>query len=126
MSDVEFRNWDTAKFKRQLLDIVERNCEPTGTFLQRSSRARLYAITEPAWGHEYRRLVARLINFEIERRPNEIVLNFGVQKTRDSRYHGLYIELGSREAPAHPFLRPAVFGNQKRIARILTAGIGEP
>ena len=129
------KNWNPDKVKRDILNIVEQNAEPTGIYLQKSARARLYAVQDPAWGAGYRRkILARLITHEIERRPNEVVLRLGMLSNpalagyvtvSGSRHMGFYIEMGSRKFPPHPYLRPTVFGNKQKIAKMLTAGLGK-
>lgn len=130
------KNWNTKKLKKRILDRLEQNAEVTGIFLQNSARARLYAVQYPEWGQRYRRKVlARMIVHEIERRPNEVVLTLGVLTNPllvgytkipgDARYFGFYIEVGSRKFPAHPYLRPAIFNNGRKVVTMMTDGIGE-
>lgn len=129
------KNWNTKKLKTHILDQLERNAEVTGYFLQRSARARLYAIQDPQWGQGYRRrILANLIVHEIERKNNGIVLTLGVlaspmlagyKSLNDSRHFGFYIEMGSRRYAAQPYLRPTVFGNPKKITDMMTEGIGK-
>lgn len=130
------KGWNPKAFKQHILNRLEQNAEVTGIFLQNNARARLYAIREPEWGQAYRRkILARMIVHEIERRPNEVVLTLGaltnpglVGYTKipgDARYFGFYIEMGSRRFPAHPYLRPAVFNNGRQVAAMMTDGIGK-
>jgi hypothetical protein len=120
MSDVEFRNWDTDKLKAALKAKLLTNGEAVGAYVERDARRRLFAITEPEWGQGYRRhVVGRLLTHSVEEEPNGVVIKVGVEASPDSRHHGYYIETGSREAPAHPFLRPAVFENRRVIVGLL-------
>ncbi|NUM48734.1 MAG: hypothetical protein HUU38_28845 [Anaerolineales bacterium] len=113
--------FNTIEFKRDVLDTIVSNASLAGEFLKRSARGHLYNVQEPEWGKNYRnKLVARLIDYEIERTPREVVLRIGVKRSSSGSHHGYYIELGSRTAPAHPFLRPAVFGNGKKIVGLLS------
>jgi hypothetical protein len=45
----------------------------------------------------------------------------GVSKSgTGGRHHGFFIEFGSSTAAAHPWLRPAVFENAKKIVSLLS------
>jgi len=91
-----------------------------GKFVETEARRRLHAIAEPEWGERYRRLiVGRLLTFVVEREARAVVITVGVRRGEKGRYHGFYIETGTRRQPAHPFLRPAVFDNAKEIVGLL-------
>jgi len=115
------KNWNPKKFKDELLNDLEKNGEIVGKLVETEARRRLVAITDPPWGAGYRQeIVARLLRFEVERKSNEVVITVGVASTSKSKHHGLYIELGSKTAPAQPFLRPAVFENGRKIVALLS------
>lgn len=118
-------NWSPQKVRAEVIDNLMANGEIAGEFIESEARRRLLAIREPEWGAGYReKLVARLLTNQIERGNNEVVITVGVTESKSrrgeaSRKHGLYIELGSKTAPAQPFLRPAVFENGAKIVALL-------
>lgn len=114
------RDWNPDAVKKAALDQVEANAGTAGSFVEAEARKRLQAIKEPEWGAGYRRnIVASLLMHQVKRRPNEVITSVGVAKSKESRYHGFYIELGSSTAPAQPYLRPAVFENGRKIVGLL-------
>lgn len=125
MSDVNITKWQPEEVKAMVTATLLENGEIAGKFVETDARKRLMAITDPEWGKKYRQqLVARLLTNIVERGLNEVIIRVGVRESKSrtgvaSRKHGFYIELGSATAPAHPFLRPAVFENGKKIVRLL-------
>lgn len=114
------KSWTPEKVKKEVVDNLVANGEIVGEFVETDARRRLMEITDPEWGAGYRqKLVARLLMNVVERKANEVVTSVGVAQTKDSKHHGFYIELGSATAPAHPFLRPAVFENAAKIVALL-------
>ena len=113
--------WKPEVPKKQLIaDLVE-NGEIVGKFVETEARRRLLAISDPKWGEAYRsKLVARLLTYEVETSPKAVTINVGVRTSSSGSHHGFYIEMGSRTAPAHPFLRPAVFQNAAKIVALLS------
>jgi hypothetical protein len=90
------------------------------------------AITVPEWGAAYRRqVVSRLLTYTVETEPKAVVIRVGVARGPKGAQHGLWIELGTATIPphgdkpgrpgypAHPFIRPAVFENQRQILMLL-------
>jgi hypothetical protein len=113
--------WEPAKFKAQLINELAANGEIVGKFVEEEARRRLLDIQEPDWGAGYRQeVVARLLTNTVEKEANAVVINVGVAVGPSGQHHGLYIELGSSTAPAHPFLRPAVFENGAQIVALLS------
>lgn len=118
-SDVVIK-WDEAAFKAAVLSKLVSNGEIVGEFVETDARRRLLAISDPAWGAKYRRkVVARLLDNFVEEEKNGVNIFVGVRPSSSGSHHGFYIELGSATAPAHPFLRPAVFSNGKKIVSLL-------
>lgn len=112
--------WTPDKFKEQLLTDLVANAEIVGKFVETDARRRLEAIEDPDWGAAYRReIVGRLLRYQVERENRAVVIYVGVAPGADGRHHGFYIEVGSRTAPAQPYLRPAVFENATRIVALL-------
>lgn len=112
--------WTPQKWKAELVKQLEANGEIVGKFVETDARRRLVAIDDPDWGAGYRQqVVARLLTNVVEKKGNEVVVTVGVAEGSGGRHHGFYIELGSSTAPAHPFLRPAVFENGGQIVALL-------
>ena len=114
-------NLDIRAFKQALLNELAANGEIVGEFVEAEARRRLLDIKDPAWGQGYReQIVSRLLTNQVETKSNEVVITVGVAKGKGGSHHGYYIELGSKTAAAHPFLRPAVFDNGKKIVQLLS------
>lgn len=116
--------WYADRFKNQLINGIVANGEIVGKFVETDARRRLMAIEQPdfgSFGKPYRQnVVARLLTSEVVVGDDEVVIYVGVAKSSSSDKHGLYIELGTRQDPAHPFLRPAVFENASKIVALLS------
>jgi len=114
--------WKPEALKKSLIAELAANAEIVGKYVETEARRRLLAVTDPKWGEAYRsQLVARLLTYEVITSPKEVTINVGVRTSSSGRWHGFYIEMGSRTAPAHPFLRPAVFQNAARIVALLSS-----
>lgn len=111
--------WDASGFKAKLTGELMANAEIVGEFVESEARKRLLGIQDPDWGAAYRGYVARLMDNEVVREGNGITIRVGVGRGRSGSHHGLYIELGSRTAAAHPFLRPSVIENAAKIVALL-------
>lgn len=123
MSDDVTLKWMPEKLIQMVLDQAEQSAAVVGKFVETEARQRLLSIREPLWGEKYRRqVVSGLLTFEVERGEREVVVNVGVGTSARGRHHGYYIELGSDEYPAQPFLRPAVFQNAGRIVKTFGGG----
>lgn len=113
--------WKAEDVRKAVVAELAENGEIVGKFVETEARRRLLAITDPKWGEKYRtQLVARLLTYEVEVLAKEVVINVGVRATSKESHHGFYIELGSKTAPAHPFLRPAIFQNAAKIVALLS------
>lgn len=120
MSDKPTLTWNAEAFKSEVKRSLVANGEIVGEFVESDARRRLLAIGDPSWGKGYReQVVARLLMNLVEAKRNEIVITVGVARSSSGSHHGFYIELGSATAPAHPFLRPAVFDNGRAIIALL-------
>jgi len=117
--------WNDKQFKQAVIDTLVGNAEIAGKFVESDARRRLLAVQDPDWGAGHRKYVSRLITHTVERERNAVVIRVGLppgKKTKSggtTRHLGFYIEMGSRTAPAHPFLRPAVFENAAKIVKLL-------
>lgn len=118
MSDGELK-WRPQEFKNEVARNLLANAELVGKFVETEARRRLLAITDPDWGEVYRGYVARLIGNEVETDSKGVTIRVGVRPGKSGSHHGLYIELGSKTAAAHPFLRPAVYENAGKIISLL-------
>jgi hypothetical protein len=127
-----FKTWTPERVRGMALGQLVANGEIVGKFVETDARRRLVSIAVPEWGAQYRRqVVARLLTFTVDREPGAVVIRVGVAKGPKGTQHGLWIELGTATIPprgskpgrpgypAHPFLRPAVFENQRQILALL-------
>lgn len=123
-------NWRPEAFKAALVAQLVSNAEIVGEFVETEARRRLLAIPDInvfdpvkhrqyVGGAAYRQYVASLLANTITSDAQSVVIRVGVSVGRGGTKHGLYIETGSRLAPAHPFLRPAVFDNAQKIVLLL-------
>jgi len=113
-------DWNPKAFKKALLNNLLSEMEIVGAFVESDARRRLHDIADPAWGRAYReQVVSRLLTNIVKVGKNEVIATVGVKKSPSGSHHGFYIEMGSSTAPAHPFLRPAVFQNGPQIIALL-------
>jgi len=118
--------WKPAVVKKMALDQLEANAELVGVFVETEARQRLDAITDPdtARDKNYRHYLSKyLLTHVVEKSEKEIVISVGMRvgpRGSGAGHHGFFIETGSESAPAHPYLRPAVFGNAREIVNLLT------
>lgn len=120
------KHWKPLEVRQAVIRDLARNGEIVGKFVETEARRRLLAIKEPKWGEGYRRLVvAKLLTYVVEKEPKAVVITVGVRFGYKGSHHGFWIEVGTRwtkdkpgHAP-HPFLRPAVFENQREIVKLL-------
>lgn len=120
--------WRGAEFKAQVIRDLMANGALVGKFVETDAARRLREYPELdtrvdgvpfKGGGAYRAYVASLMGSDVVQDGNSVLILVGVRPGRGGRHHGLYIELGSRTAPARPFLRPAVFENAGRIVALL-------
>ena len=115
--------WHPEAVREAAIAELMGNTAIVGKFVETDARRRLHAIEEPEWGERYRRLiVGRLLTFVVERSARAVTISVGVKAGEKGRYHGFYIEFGSKTSPAHPYLRPAVFENAREIIALLAGG----
>lgn len=115
--------WDPVAVKDMARSVILSHAEDVGHFVESEARRRLDAITDPDTKRDknYRAYLSQyILTNTVEDSEKEIVISVGMKIGKDGqRYHGFYIETGSSTAAAHPYLRPAVFGNQKEIVKLL-------
>ena len=115
MSDVTIR-WDAKRVTREIADEVEATLEVAGKVVEVDARRRMLAIREPERGRGYRRVLALYrLTSAVVRTSWEIAVEIGIPKGKKGGDYGFWIEVGSRTAPAHPWLRPALLTNLKGI-----------
>jgi len=115
--------WNANKVIDQIKAQVADNMEPACQFVQDEAVRNLRAIQGPR-GRFYRRVIlASRVAHEIEVGQKFVEGRVGEQKgtKHPQKPYGWYIEVGSSKHPAHPWLRPAVFGNIKAILAILSS-----
>jgi hypothetical protein len=111
--------WNDKEFKQSLKEQIAANAELVGQVVMSDARKNLLSITDPEWGAGHRLYVSKLLMTEVEVKEKEVEIRVGTRATPKSRHFGFYIETGSKSGAAHPWLRPAVFQNGRRIVEIL-------
>ncbi|HUW11703.1 MAG TPA: HK97-gp10 family putative phage morphogenesis protein [Anaerolineae bacterium] len=112
MSKVVFKDWEQGK--QRVLAAV------SGRLVQNMDKACEYAegqaqANAPVW----RGVLKSDITHTVTVKANIIQGVIGVKK---KAYWGWFQEVGTAHHAAHPFLRPAVFGNAQEILRLLRGG----
>lgn len=114
--------WRQAELIEEVAAFVEGNMETAAKVVEVDARRRLLKISEPEWGAAYRKLLAlyRLTSI-VERTGMTVEAGIGMPPGKKGSSYGFYIETGSRTAPAHPWLRPALLNNLHTILGLLTS-----
>ncbi len=124
MARVVWTKWDPEAVKAATLAQLTENAENVGRFLETEARRRLDAIRTPdnkkaVW---WRTFLSRwVLKHTVREETDAIVITVGMRKgpRAGGKHRGFYVEVGSSKAPAHPYLRPAVFGNGPTIVAML-------
>lgn len=113
------REWRQREVIGEIAAQVESDLEVAAKVVEVDARRRLLAIHDPEWGRGYRKLLAlfRLTSF-VERDGTTVEAGIGMTGRKEG-WLGFYIEVGSRTAPAHPWLRPALLTNLENILTLL-------
>jgi len=124
MSKIKWMDWNPRRVVAAVAAATARNMELACKVAELSGKANLRAISTPESGRAYRqKVLAPRVSFEVEVGTDFVEGRVGILKGRHDTYHGAYyIEIGTRRYPAHPWLRPAVFGNAREIVRIISGG----
>ena len=116
--------WKPEAVRAAALAELQANAEIVGKFVETEARRRLDAITQPdnKRAINYRKFLSKyILTYTVEKTAKAIVIRVGLRshygKTKGHR--GFFIETGSTTAPAHPYLRPAVFDNGSEIVALL-------
>lgn len=89
----------------------------SGRVVQNMDRACQFAVEQAQGRAPVRRGVLRAhISHDVKARGDVVEGRVGVIRTA---FWGWFHEMGTVKMPATPFLRPAVFGNARRIVRII-------
>ncbi len=115
--------WEPARVKKMAMEVILSRAGDVGKFVETEARRRLDAITDPDTKRDknYRSyLSSYILTNKVEQETNAVVIQVGMKiGTEGQTHHGFYIETGSSTAEAHPFLRPAVFNNEREIVGML-------
>jgi hypothetical protein len=115
--------WNPEDVKEMALSMVVKNAEAVGKFCEDDARQRLDKIQTPDTKRDknYREFLSKyILTHTVEDEKNEVIIRIGMKIGKQGQdHHGFYIETGSHTAPAHPYLRPAVFDNAKEILNLL-------
>lgn len=116
--------WTPENVIRMARQELLSNADMVGKFVEDDARRRLDEIRTPDTKRDknYRVYLSKyILTHTVEDSPKEITITIGMKVgTQGQTHHGFYIETGSATAPVHPYLRPAVFHNEKNILSILT------
>lgn len=115
--------WDAVAVKKMAKGVIVSHAEDVGMFVETEARRKLDAIEDPDTKRDknYRAYLSEfMLTNVVEDNENEVVIRVGMKIGKQGQtHHGFYIETGSSTAPAHPYLRPAVFENGKDIVMML-------
>ena len=124
MGNVTWKKWDPGAVKAAALAEVAANAEQAGKFVETDARRRLDAIGSPGnkRARAWRAFLSRwVLTNTVATEANAVVIRVGMKvgSRKGGRTRGFYVETGSSTAPAHPYLRPAVFNNAAKIVALL-------
>jgi len=118
------KNWQPQKVKAMVKGILSQNAEGVGVFVETEARKKLDAISSPDTKRDinYRAFLSKwMLTHTVVITENMVEVNVGMRvgdRGSGSHHHGFFIEIGSESAPAHPYLRPAVFNNKEEIIQL--------
>jgi len=120
MSGSGITEWRAKELIDTIAAHVEENMEAATKVVEVDARHRMLSIREPEFGTGYRRVLAlyRLKSI-VKREGMDVVGKVGIPPGEKGGSYGYYIEVGSRTAPAHPWLRPALLTNLQTIIKLL-------
>lgn len=122
---MSIEKWDPITVKRAALAELQQNAELVGVFVETEARRRLDAISNPDTKRDrnYRHYLSKYLLTHVITSGNDFIeIDVGMKigpRGSGASYHGFFIEIGSDSAPAHPYLRPAVFDNRAEILQLL-------
>jgi len=99
---------------------VTKNMETAAKAVELDARHRLLRVREPEFGIKYRLVLALYrLTSGVQQEGAGIEARIGIPRGRKGGDYGFWIETGSRTAPAHPWLRPALLANLRVILQLL-------
>ena len=109
---IEWTDWEAQKqkFMAKVAGNLVANMDAACAYAADQARAKV-----PRGRPE----LVKHITHTVEARGLTVTGRVGVDK---KAYWGYFVELGTKNMAAQPFLRPAVFGNKAQIARIIRGG----
>lgn len=112
--------WRQQEVVEAIKTQVAADMETACKVVEVDARRRLLAIQEPEFGRKYRRILAmfRLTSF-VEVESAAVTGHVGIPKGAKGGDYGFWIEIGSKTAAAHPWLRPALLTNLRNILKLL-------
>lgn len=120
MSRTGVTEWKAAELKEALAVAVTARMEDAAKLVEVDARSRLLRIRDPEFGLGYRKVLALYRLKSVVRRVGNVIEGMiGIPPGAKGGDYGYYIETGSRTAPAHPWLRPALLTNLKTIMQLL-------
>jgi HK97 gp10 family phage protein len=106
------REWKQREFIAKVSGVVADNMYAACSYAAEQARA-----LAPVRSGKMKKAIDIVV--EVAARGNTIE---GIVGVRKQAFWAWFQEMGTRHHPAHPFLRPAVFGHAAEIVRILCGG----
>jgi len=112
--------WRQREVFEAIAAEVQETMEIATKVVETDARRRLIRIREPQRRGKYRLVLAlyRLTSF-VRREGKAIVGKVGIPVGEKGGDYGFWIEIGSKTAPANPWLRPALVENLRNIVALL-------
>ena len=111
--------WNQKETVTAVRAEVKSILETSGEVVKVSARNNLLKIRDPEFGTKYRKMLALYrLKTNLVETSNFIEIQVGLPKGKKGDRYGWYIEMGSKVAAAHPWLRPALTNNLKNITAL--------
>jgi len=115
---VEWRQRDVVEAVKA---AVTDRLETAAKVVESDARHNLLRVREPEFGVAYRRVLALYrLTYVVKAMGQAIEAKIGIPKGEKGGDYGFWIEVGSKTAPAHPWLRPALVRNLKNVIGLLS------
>ena len=120
MSRSGVTEWRSREVVEAVAAQVQRNMEDAAKVVEIDARRRLRAIQDPEFGRAYRRILALFRLTSVVVREGDVVEGrIGIPAGEKGGDYGFWIEIGSKTAPAQPWLRPALFAQLRDVLRLI-------
>jgi len=120
MSRSGVTQWKQAELIEAVKAQVTRGMEDAAKLVEVDARHRLLRIRQPDFGQGYRRVLALYrLKSSVKSEARAVEARIGIPPGEKGGDYGFFIEVGSRTAPAHPWLRPALLENLKDVLRLV-------